>query len=96
MTAPTTIGLLAEYFRTAGAMNEIVSVRQPRVDDKGTIGHELTPIVGYVLRNEGNDDSEQQELLTKVPEVTLVFWIIKILATTLGQTGGIPCRCPCI
>ncbi len=25
---------------------------------------------------------------TKVTEVTLVFWIIKILATTLGETGG--------
>jgi uncharacterized membrane-anchored protein len=25
---------------------------------------------------------------SKVPEVTLVFWIIKILATTLGETGG--------
>jgi uncharacterized membrane-anchored protein len=23
-----------------------------------------------------------------VPQVTLVFWIIKILATTLGETGG--------
>jgi len=27
-------------------------------------------------------------VLGKVPEVTLVFWIIKILATTLGETGG--------
>ena len=26
--------------------------------------------------------------LSKVPEVTLVFWIIKIVATTLGETGG--------
>jgi uncharacterized membrane-anchored protein len=26
--------------------------------------------------------------LSKVPEVTLTFWIIKILATTLGETGG--------
>jgi uncharacterized membrane-anchored protein len=26
--------------------------------------------------------------LSKVPEVTLGFWIIKILATTLGETGG--------
>jgi uncharacterized membrane-anchored protein len=26
--------------------------------------------------------------LNKVPEVTLVFWIIKIAATTLGETGG--------
>jgi uncharacterized membrane-anchored protein len=28
------------------------------------------------------------ETFTKVPEVTLVFWIIKIAATTLGETGG--------
>jgi uncharacterized membrane-anchored protein len=25
---------------------------------------------------------------SKVPEVTLIFWVIKILATTLGETGG--------
>ena len=25
---------------------------------------------------------------SKVPEVTLVFWIMKIAATTLGGTGG--------
>jgi uncharacterized membrane-anchored protein len=29
-----------------------------------------------------------QEALSKVPQVTLAFWIIKILATTLGETGG--------
>jgi uncharacterized membrane-anchored protein len=28
------------------------------------------------------------DTLTKVPAVTLGFWIIKILATTLGETGG--------
>jgi len=27
-------------------------------------------------------------IASKVPEVTLVFWIIKIAATTLGETGG--------
>jgi uncharacterized membrane-anchored protein len=32
--------------------------------------------------------TEQQTRFSKVPEVTLVFWIIKILATTLGETGG--------
>jgi uncharacterized membrane-anchored protein len=32
--------------------------------------------------------SNQQEVLVKVPEVTLVFWLIKIAATTLGETGG--------
>ncbi|HUC11586.1 MAG TPA: hypothetical protein VL985_14340 [Stellaceae bacterium] len=30
----------------------------------------------------------QREVLSKVPEITLVFWIIKIAATTLGETGG--------
>jgi len=29
-----------------------------------------------------------RDALTKVPAVTLTFWIIKILATTLGETGG--------
>ena len=28
------------------------------------------------------------DFATKVPEVTLIFWIIKIAATTLGETGG--------
>ena len=28
------------------------------------------------------------DVLSKVPEVTLLFWIIKIAATTLGETGG--------
>ena len=28
------------------------------------------------------------DALTKVPAVTFGFWIIKILATTLGETGG--------
>ena len=31
---------------------------------------------------------EQLETVTKVPAVTLGFWLIKILATTLGETGG--------
>lgn len=33
--------------------------------------------------NAGRDD-----FVSKVPEITLGFWIIKILATTLGETGG--------
>ena len=33
-------------------------------------------------------DNATKQILTKVPEVTLVFWIMKIVATTLGETGG--------
>jgi len=32
--------------------------------------------------------STTQQALSKVPAVTLIFWIIKIAATTLGETGG--------
>lgn len=33
-------------------------------------------------------NKEQESVLSKVPEVTLIFWVIKILATTLGETAG--------
>lgn len=33
-------------------------------------------------------NTDQQAILSKVPEVTLIFWIIKVFATTLGETGG--------
>lgn len=33
-------------------------------------------------------NTENQTNFAKVPEVTVVFWIIKIFATTLGETGG--------
>ena len=35
-----------------------------------------------------NERELRSEALAKVPAVTLGFWIIKILATTLGETGG--------
>lgn len=34
------------------------------------------------------NDAFRREVLSKVPEVTLAFWVIKIAATTLGETGG--------
>ncbi|KJK20483.1 membrane protein [Burkholderiaceae bacterium 16] len=38
--------------------------------------------------NKSDTRSPAEQGLSKVPEVTLVFWIIKIAATTLGETGG--------
>lgn len=32
--------------------------------------------------------TEQEHMLNKVPYVTIYFWIIKILATTVGETGA--------
>ncbi len=33
-------------------------------------------------------NADAQNALSKVPQVTLMFWIVKIAATTLGETGG--------
>jgi len=35
-----------------------------------------------------NSETRIQKLISKVPEITLGFWVIKILATTLGEIGG--------
>jgi len=32
--------------------------------------------------------SRVQQMLNKVPEVTAIFWIIKIMSTTVGETGA--------
>jgi uncharacterized membrane-anchored protein len=34
------------------------------------------------------DSSKLRQMLNKVPEVTLYFWIIKILCTTIGETAA--------
>ena len=34
------------------------------------------------------DEHAEANILSKVPAVTLAFWVVKILATTLGETGG--------
>src|ERR1700730_4716462 len=38
------------------------------------------------LEQKGIDTSKLRQMLNKVPEVTLYFWIIKILCTTVGET----------
>lgn len=34
------------------------------------------------------NSSPNEQVVTKVPAVTLGFWVIKVAATTLGETGG--------
>jgi len=35
-----------------------------------------------------SEEHGRGDLLSKVPQVTLMFWVIKICATTVGETGG--------
>jgi uncharacterized membrane-anchored protein len=41
-----------------------------------------------VIRDPHERELFSQDQASKVPAVTLAFWVIKILATTLGETGG--------
>jgi uncharacterized membrane-anchored protein len=40
------------------------------------------------MKTERRTHPRVTDALSKVPQVTLAFWVIKILATTLGETGG--------
>jgi uncharacterized membrane-anchored protein len=35
-----------------------------------------------------SQDARHAEMLNKVPEVTLAFWVIKVMSTTVGETGA--------
>src|SRR2546421_10583713 len=40
------------------------------------------------LKQERNSSTTIRKILNKVPEVTLYFWTIKILCTTVGETAA--------
>lgn len=40
------------------------------------------------MKDKDPHQSKAQVMLNKVPEITLFFWVIKILCTTVGETGA--------
>ncbi len=56
--------------------------------ERGVRHARTIPILIPDTRSENAVNTNAGEIASKVPEVTLVFWIIKVLATTLGETGG--------
>ena len=62
------------------------SADSPQIEHRGTT--ERSRRAGVVSRQRRDTGNNMPESFNKVPEVTLVFWIIKIAATTLGETGG--------
>src|SRR5205085_2022222 len=50
------------------------------------LGDTPAPDCGHVL--EDGMQTSIDKSLSKVPQVTLMFWVIKVAATTLGETGG--------
>lgn len=45
-------------------------------------------MTNIITDNNIDHTSSMSQALSKVPELTFIFWLIKILATTLGETGG--------
>ncbi|HEX4206135.1 MAG TPA: hypothetical protein VHZ51_18445, partial [Ktedonobacteraceae bacterium] len=43
-----------------------------------------------ILQNRRRNDAATlgRQILNKVPEVTIYFWIIKVLCTTVGETAA--------
>ncbi|MEH7309204.1 hypothetical protein V7137_29635 [Neobacillus drentensis] len=39
-------------------------------------------------KENGQNPSIARQMLNKVPEITMFFWIIKILTTTVGETSA--------
>ena len=53
-------------------------------NNNGVEGSSVTTNPSYKPSN----SSAVHAALSKVPEVTLIFWLIKIASTTLGETAG--------
>src|SRR5260370_31828512 len=60
--------------------------RSPQIEQRSTA--EQIGRVKVVFPSRSGSRRNMSESFNKVPEVTLSFWIIKIAATTLGETGG--------
>ena len=61
-----------------------------RVMQDGNIKPGKKVFMSSIQRSVAQPAAENQltEVVAKVPQVTFLFWVVKILATTLGETGG--------
>jgi uncharacterized membrane-anchored protein len=67
----------------------ITVMRSPAMVPNAKSGGFMFNSLANVPERRGYSKNRFPEIaLSKVPEVTLAFWIIKIAATTLGETGG--------
>ena len=63
-----------------------MGIRKHR-DGSTPVGQTLPPVSAR-YSNDVSDSGFPDDALSKVPAVTLGFWAVKVLATTLGETGG--------
>jgi uncharacterized membrane-anchored protein len=74
--------IVAGRFRKRGMMRARNLAPAPVLDSN----ERQSKLVSKKESRMNNNTTERP--LSKVPEVTLIFWIIKVSATTLGETGG--------
>ena len=80
-------------------MREILEIQEASYDSpvRGVQIHGAYVVeFTFGIQNESSSKNDRvkpvnpttENAISKVPEVTLIFWIIKIAATTLGETAG--------
>jgi uncharacterized membrane-anchored protein len=68
-------------------VNGHTHVSKPQANDSTTI--DSTTIDSTTkATSHGRRRAQVRDLVSKVPAITLGFWAVKVLATTLGETGG--------
>jgi len=48
----------------------------------------LQAFMPALIWKKNGDNTTMNKILNRVPEITIFFWIIKILATTVGETAA--------
>ncbi len=65
-----------------------MSRRNPSNHDGGTVAHTATAKGAHMPSPYSPAARSSARLLNRVPEVTIIFWIVKVLATTVGETAA--------
>jgi uncharacterized membrane-anchored protein len=48
----------------------------------------LASFIGDQFMNIKSNNDQQVTMLNKVPEVTIFFWLVKMMSTTVGETAA--------
>ena len=77
--------------KSLGALLPLRQIAQSCSVDRAELSPDMTRCLCWALtrhRMHAMQNDWKQQALSKVPAVTLGFWVVKIAATTLGETGG--------
>jgi uncharacterized membrane-anchored protein len=84
MLWPTEACRFVSFAPSQGNITRAKLSRRDAARENCRLAAELSPTKGLVLSAPKN----AIRMLNKVPQVTLIFWIVKVMSTTVGETGA--------